>query len=132
MKLLIYIAITLISLSSFAQQKMDTTTLVADAKQAYLKIEGYRQRVLKGESMATIATLYTEDPGSAKTGGRYDNISRGMFVPEFEAAAFALKPGEISEVFETTYGFHFVQLVARSGDIISVRHILVTTKTNGK
>ena len=132
MKLLIYIAITLISLSSFAQQKMDTTLLAADAKQAYLKIEGYRQRVLKGESMATIATLYTEDPGSVKTGGRYDNVARGMFVPEFEAAAFALKPGEISEVFETTYGFHFVQLVARSGDVISVRHILITTKTNGK
>ena len=92
------------------------------------KIESLRQRVLNGESMSTLAALYTEDPGSAKTGGLYINVARGQFVPEFESAAFNLTPGSISEVFETQYGFHFVQLVARHGDTIDVRHILIRIK----
>jgi peptidyl-prolyl cis-trans isomerase SurA len=89
------------------------------------RLEAIRQRVLNGESMSTLATLYTEDPGSAKTGGLYMNVAKGQFVPEFEAAAFNLTPGGISDVFETQYGFHFVQLVARRGDVIDVRHILI-------
>src|ERR1700758_786491 len=85
-----------------------------EAKQvARAKLEGYRQRVLKGESMRMLAALYTEDPGSAKTGGEYYNISRGMFMPAFEAVAFRLKPGEVSEIFETPYGYHFIQLIVR-------------------
>ncbi len=92
------------------------------------KLEGYRQRVLNGESMSVIATLYTEDPGSAKTGGRYDGIARGQFVPEFEAVAFRLKPGDVSEIFESAFGYHFIQLIARRGELVDVRHILVTAK----
>ena len=100
------------------------------AKQdAKAKLEGYRQRVLKGESMATLAEQYSEDPGSAKNGGRYDGIVPGQMVKEFEDAAFALKaPGDVSEVFETQYGFHFIQLVARNGASLDVRHILVIPK----
>ncbi len=94
-------------------------------KEAREKLEAIRQRVLNGESMAVLATLYTQDLGSAKTGGVYYNVARGQFVPEFEAAAFNLTPGGISEVFETQYGFHFVQLIARRGDVIDVRHILI-------
>jgi peptidyl-prolyl cis-trans isomerase SurA len=101
---------------------------VDSKKIAREKLEGYRQRVLNGESMGTLATLYSDDPGSVKTGGLYMNVARGQFVPEFEAAAFNLEPGAISEVFETQYGFHFVQLVARRGDVIDVRHILVKPK----
>ena len=114
--------------------KEQATAFVSEtSKQAAKeKIEGYRQRVLKGESMAEIAKLYTEDPGSAKTGGLYENIARGQFVPEFETVAFSLKPGEISPVFETQYGFHFIQLVARRGDVVDVRHVLVIPKENKK
>jgi peptidyl-prolyl cis-trans isomerase SurA len=97
------------------------------------KLEGYRQRVISGEmSMAAIATLYTEDPGSAKTGGRYDGIARGQFVPEFEAVAFRLKPGEVSEIFESSFGYHFIQLIARRGELVDVRHILVTAKVSNQ
>ena len=105
-----------------------STSDVDSKKAAKEKLEGYRQRVLNGESMSILATLYSEDPGSVKTGGLYMNVARGQFVPEFEAAAFNLEPGAISEIFETQYGFHFVQLVARRGDIIDVRHILVKFK----
>ncbi len=100
-------------------------------KAAREKLEGYRQRVISGEmSMAAMASLYTEDPGSAKTGGRYDGIARGAFVPEFEAVAFRLKPGEISEIFESSFGFHFIELIARRGELVDVRHILVTAKVS--
>jgi peptidyl-prolyl cis-trans isomerase SurA len=88
--------------------------------------EYYRQRVLKGESMASIAKLYSEDPGSAPNGGLYTGIVRGQMVPEFEAVAFKLKPGEISEVFETQYGFHFIQLISNKNDVLSLRHLLIT------
>jgi len=99
-------------------------------KEARAKLEGYRQRVLNGESMSVIATLYTEDPGSAKTGGKYEGIARGTFVPEFEAVAFRLKPNEVSEIFESPFGFHFIQLIARRGELVDVRHILVVAKVS--
>lgn len=99
-------------------------------KEARERLEGYRQRVLKGESMSVIATLYTEDPGSAKTGGKYEGIARGTFVPEFEAVAFRLKPNEVSEIFESPFGYHFIQLIARRGELVDVRHILVVAKVS--
>ncbi len=92
------------------------------------KIEGYRQRILKGENLSVLAALYTEDPGSAKTGGRYDNIVRGQFVPEFDAVSFRLKPGEISEVFETQFGYHFLEVIARRGEVVDIRHLLIAPK----
>ncbi len=96
-----------------------------DAKQL---IEGYRQRAIKGEPVSTLASLYSEDPGSAKNGGKYEGVQKGMMVAEFETVAFSLKPGDISEVFETKYGYHFIQLISRNGDVVDLRHILVTAK----
>ena len=97
------------------------------AKDAKKLCEYYRQRVLRGESMASIGKLYSEDPGSANNGGQYNGIKMGMMVPEFEKVAFSLtKPGEISEVFETEFGFHFIQLISRKGDVLSLRHVLIT------
>jgi len=55
-----------------------------------------------------------------------DNVTPGMMVPAFEKVAYTLKPGEISEVFETQFGFHFIQLISRKGDILSLRHLLIT------
>jgi peptidyl-prolyl cis-trans isomerase SurA len=95
-------------------------------KDAKKLCEYYRQRVLKGESMASIAKLYSEDPGSAPNGGQYDGVVPGMMVAGFEKVAYSLKPGEISEVFETPFGFHFIQLISRKGDTLSLRHLLIT------
>jgi peptidyl-prolyl cis-trans isomerase SurA len=92
------------------------------------QLEIYRQRVINGESMSVIAALYSEDPGSAKNGGRYESVMRGQMVPEFEAVAFRLKTGEVSEIFETTYGYHFIQLLARKGESVDVRHVLMSPK----
>lgn len=100
-----------------------------EAKQlAKETLEDYRQRVLKGEKMTTLARLYSEDPGSAVEGGFIGNVPRGMMDPAFEAVAFRLKTGEVSNVFETTYGYHFIQQVQRKGDLVDIRHILIIPK----
>jgi peptidyl-prolyl cis-trans isomerase SurA len=97
-------------------------------KDARAQIESYRQRIINGESFSVLAALYSEDPGSAKTGGQLPPFGRGQMVPEFEAVAFRLKNGEISEVFESSYGFHFMQLIARKGEVVDARHILISAK----
>lgn len=94
------------------------------------RLYGLRSRILKGERFSTMALLYSEDPGSAKKGGELGFKGRGELVPEFEAAAFALKDGEISEVVETEYGYHIIQLIERRGDYINVRHILLTVRVS--
>lgn len=100
-----------------------------EKKSAREVLESYRQRIIKGEaSMSMLARLYSEDPGSAKEGGFIPNVSRGMMVPEFEAVAFRLKNGEVSNVFETPYGYHFIELVQRKGELLDLRHILVIPK----
>lgn len=70
-------------------------------------------RARKGEDFAKLAEQYSDDPGSNKNGGAYDFFPRGMMVPEFENAAFALKPGEISDLVPTQFGFHIIKLEAR-------------------
>lgn len=94
------------------------------------RLYGLRSRILKGERFSTLALLYSEDPGSAKKGGELGFHGRGEFAPEFEAAAFALKDGEISEVVETEYGFHIIQMIERRGDYVNVRHILLQVKVS--
>ncbi len=92
-------------------------------------LESYRERVVSGKStMRTMATLYSEDPGSASQGGFYANITRGQMEPNFEAVAFRLKKGEVSNVFETTYGYHFIELIERKGELLDLRHILIAPK----
>ncbi len=101
-----------------------------EKKEVKDKLNQYRNRILKGESFATLAILYSEDPGSAKKGGELGFYSRGELYPEFEAVAFGLKPGEISEVVETKAGFHIIQMIERRGELINVRHLLIMPKVN--
>lgn len=94
------------------------------------KAEELRQRVLDGESFRALAILYSEDPGSSKNGGDLGFFERGMMVPEFDAIAFRLKEDSVSEVFETSFGFHFMEMMERRGEQINVRHILIRPKTS--
>lgn len=88
-----------------------------------------RKRILEGESsFSTMAVLYSEDPGSARKGGELGFTGRGEFAPEFETAAFNLRDGEISEVVETKFGFHIIQLIERRDNYVNCRHILMTPK----
>jgi len=91
------------------------------------KAEEYRQQVLNGSDFGTIARFYSED-GSAPYGGELGFNTRDNWVKEFSAQAFRLKNGEISNVFETQYGFHFLQVLERRGEEVNVRHLLITKK----
>jgi len=90
----------------------------------------FRDRVYNGEDFQMLATLYSDDPVSASKGGELGFVNRGDLVPEFERAAFRLRQGEISEVIESKFGFHIIQLIERRGDQINVRHILLRPKVS--
>lgn len=90
------------------------------------KIEEFREGVLKGEKdICTVAILYSEDPGSAKDCGELGLVPLGTMVPEFDAVAMSLKEGEVSQVFKTQYGYHFMQMVERRGEYYNARHVLM-------
>ncbi len=96
----------------------------ADKKLAYDKLADIRAGILSGKSFDTQARIHSMDPGSASQGGRL-NASRGMMVPQFEAAAFSMEINEISDIFETSYGYHILKLLDRKGDDYICQHILI-------
>lgn len=102
----------------------------AERDRVRTELSALRERVIKGEKFSMLATLYSQDPGSAKQGGELGFFSRGDMVAEFEAAAFALKPGEVSPIVETQFGFHIIQLIERRGNTLNARHILLIPKVS--
>ncbi len=97
----------------------------SDKKRAYDKLVEIRRLIVEeGRSFSTQARVNSMDPGSAAKGGRIE-ATRGMMVPQFEATAYNLKVGEVSEIFETTYGYHIMKLVDRKGDDYICEHILI-------
>ncbi len=97
----------------------------ASQDEAYKKISKIYEDIKNGADFAKQAELYSDDPASAQRGGDLGLISRGDFVPEFETAAYQLKDGEISEIVQTQFGFHIIQMIERRGEKIHTRHILV-------
>ncbi len=93
---------------------------------ALYKANQIRKEIMSGGDFSIKATLNSDDPGSKKDGGDLGFISRGEMVQEFEAGAFKLKEGEISEVIETQFGYHIIQCLERKGERIHVRHILIS------
>ncbi len=89
------------------------------------KLREFKERILNGENFATLAVLYSEDPGSAAKGGELGFVGRGDLVPEFSAVAFNLEPGEVSKIVKTDYGYHIIQLIEQKGERINCRHILL-------
>jgi len=91
------------------------------------KLKKYRTEILKGErTFASTAVFYSNDPGTKGDGGEFDWVARGTFVPEFDRVAFTMKEGDVSEVFETDYGFHILELFERRGNNeYRGRHILL-------
>lgn len=95
----------------------------------YDKIDALRLRVKSGEDFAFLAKTYSEDPGSAPDGGDLGFFDRTVMAKEFTSWAFKLKPGEMSPVFETEFGFHILQVIERRGEQVHARHILVKPQT---
>jgi peptidyl-prolyl cis-trans isomerase SurA len=92
----------------------------------------YTERVTNGETtFATLARLYSEDPGSARLGGEMDYVGRGLLDPAFANVAFNLTdPKKISKIVETEFGYHIIQLIDKRGDKIKCRHILLKPKVS--
>ena len=89
----------------------------------------YTDQINNGEKeFSTLALLYSEDPSAIK-GGELGFMNRSGFVPEFANVAFALNdPKKVSNVVESEYGFHIIQLIERRGDMGNFRHILLKPK----
>ncbi|RMD99833.1 MAG: parvulin peptidyl-prolyl isomerase [Calditrichaeota bacterium] len=97
----------------------------AEAKRkAMAKIKEVQKKLQAGEDFAKLAKEYSDDKGSAQRGGDLGFTQRGDFVRPFEEVAFNLKPGEISDIVETQFGYHIIQLLDRRGEKIRARHIL--------
>jgi peptidyl-prolyl cis-trans isomerase SurA len=92
------------------------------------KAQSLLDRFKAGEDFAVLAKFYSQDPGSAPGGGDLGFGDRTSFVKEFTAWAFKLKASEVSPVFESDFGFHFLQVVERRGENVHARHILITPK----
>jgi peptidyl-prolyl cis-trans isomerase SurA len=104
--------------------------LTKDEKAIYQqKAQDLLDRVKKGEDFATLARLYSQDTQSAVQGGDLGFFDRTQMVKEFTANAFKLKAGELSPVFESDFGFHFLQVIERRGEQVHARHILIIPVT---
>ncbi|PJJ80253.1 peptidylprolyl isomerase [Mucilaginibacter auburnensis] len=99
-----------------------------EKEDARKKAQDLLDRVKKGEDFGVLARFYSMDPGSAREGGDLGFGDRQSYVKEFTAWAFKLKTGEISPVFESDFGFHFLQVIERRGENVHTRHILITPK----
>ncbi|MBQ3872499.1 MAG: peptidylprolyl isomerase [Bacteroidales bacterium] len=89
------------------------------------KLLSLRERIMNGERFATLARIYSEDPGSARRGGELGMASKSIFWPAFSDAAMALRPGVISQIVETPDGFHIIEVLEKKGDMFNARHILL-------
>ena len=96
------------------------------------RLRDFTDRVQTGRtSFATLARLYSEDPGSGAQGGELGYTGRGMLDPNFAAVAFNLSdPKKISKIVESEYGFHIIQLIDKRGDKINCRHILLKPRVS--
>jgi len=93
-------------------------------QEALEKIKAVQEKLKKGSDFAALARQYSEDPGSRALGGDLGFVQKGELVSSFETAAFALKPGQVSDVVESRFGYHLIQLLEKEGNSIHVRHIL--------
>lgn len=99
--------------SSYEKKRMETQLLK------------FKKRVENGEDFSFLASLYSDDEGSANEGGDLGYVTKGKLVPEFESVAFRLQKGEVSNPVKTKYGYHLIQTVDRKGEQFRIRHILL-------
>ena len=109
---------------TFDQIVLEVKATDSAKAEAKVQLEGIRERALAGEDFAELARTYSHD-GSAQMGGDLGWFRRGSWVKEFEDVAFALPEGGISDVFETAYGYHVIQVERFRYSERKARHILI-------
>ena len=98
------------------------------------RLRDFTEQVNTGKmEFSTLARLYSEDPGSSVRGGELGFMSKTQLLPEFANVAFNLKdPKRVSQIVQTEYGYHIIQLIEKRGDRINCRHILLKPKVSDK
>lgn len=97
----------------------------AKKQEAKQKLEDLKKRIQAGVDFEFLAKAYSQDPGSAKDGGNLGYWGKGAMVPEYEAAAMKLEPMQLSDIIESPFGFHLIQLLEKRGNEYNSRHILI-------
>ncbi len=97
------------------------------------QLRTFQKQVAEGRDFATLAVLYSEDPGSATSGGDLGWATRSTYVPEFANVAFNMQEkNKVSKIVETEFGYHIIQLLDRKGERIHVRHILLKPRISSE
>lgn len=98
------------------------------------RLRDFTDQINSGKmEFSTLARLYSEDPESAKRGGELGFMGKGNLLPEFANVAFNLNdPKRVSQIVQTEYGYHIIQLIEKRGDRINCRHILLKPKVAEK
>ena len=110
-----------------------TPKITEEEKQRVVaRLKEIKTEVLAGASFKTRAVIYTDDKASASNGGYYKINRKTQFVKEFKDVAFSLGEGEISEPFETEFGYHIIMVEKIKGQEIELRHILMMPKVADK
>lgn len=97
----------------FSRHILLSPSAIRDEESTELEINTIRDRVLNGEEFADLAEEYSEDPGSAKQGGNLDWLGKDVLAPEFEKVMIDSSIGIVSEVFQTQFGFHFLEVLEK-------------------
>lgn len=101
-------------------------------KESYERISLIHQRLLDGDSFAELAREFSDDAASKDLGGDLGFVRRGELVREYEEVAFSMSEGQISDIVESIFGYHIIQLLEKQGERIRSRHILITAKPADK
>ncbi|MFZ1731460.1 MAG: peptidylprolyl isomerase [Bacteroidota bacterium] len=96
------------------------------------KAQNILDSIRAGADFEEMAKKYSDDLGSARNGGNLGLARRGVFVKQFEEAAFALEPGQVSELVETQFGFHIIKLIEKKGEAVRPLHILIKVAKTGE
>ncbi len=102
--------------------------MAADSAATRARILAVRERILKGEKFEDLAKELSDDTVSGRDGGKLPPGPKGSYVKEFEDAANALRPGQLSEPVKSRFGLHLIRLDSRKGDTLSLHHILLSFK----
>ena len=115
-----------------AQIVLNVEPSEAEVKRVIDELSAIKKEIEEGSSMKMKAILYSDDPGVTQNGGLYTVTRESQFIKEFKDAAFALDEGQISEPFESLYGYHIVKVEKVKGQELDVRHILIQPKIADK
>jgi peptidyl-prolyl cis-trans isomerase SurA len=118
-----------VQINQIVKYPSETEKAEIEARNRLLEL---RKRILKGEKFSTLAVLYSDDPGTARKGGELGFRTQEELDPAFADAAFSLQEGEVSGIVESAYGLHIIKLLAREGEQVNVRHILIKPKVSMK